>query len=527
MATQVTQCPNCNTSFRVTEAQLNIANGAVRCGSCLHIFKAPDHWLDTTLHTAQPTTAQTRTTAEEQKPLFILEEETTAEQNTIDRWGDDDNIFDDDIFADETDLDILAAEFLRSNDSDEDSKLATTDPEEEDDYLFADDDIEDNTNDNDTGSIINTDNDLLNLDDRNQIIFDSDDDDTLYGLAEDEDEENDSNNDDQDADNDGFSSSFLDLDRSEYAPPSIFKELDDIGNDSGPDEDDWAKKLLEDEDSEPNKNRTSEAEIRPKKQQPNAPLNDLAEIFDTHDLTPPEEEQYPDPDADPDITTDLPDIFDQTDTTADEDDAEETFILGHESLMSGERIGSHHSLLANIEPEPVQMPSYRQDSRWTKYGWTTAIVLALLLLVGQYLFFNFDRLARDNSLRPIFTAACPLLGCEVPSMDDIKLIRSSNLMVRSHPSTQQALVVDAIIINRAEFKQHFPSLELQFTDLNGKLVADRRFTPDEYLAGELTGSQYMPIKQPIHISLKIVDPGEQAVNYQLRFHPWRDNNAAK
>ena len=46
MTGMVTQCPKCLTSFRVTEAQLTIADGNVRCGSCLHIFSAPSHWLD-------------------------------------------------------------------------------------------------------------------------------------------------------------------------------------------------------------------------------------------------------------------------------------------------------------------------------------------------------------------------------------------------------------------------------------------------------------------------------------------------
>jgi predicted Zn finger-like uncharacterized protein len=35
-----TECPNCHTVFRVTEAQLDIADGMVRCGFCKHVFNA-------------------------------------------------------------------------------------------------------------------------------------------------------------------------------------------------------------------------------------------------------------------------------------------------------------------------------------------------------------------------------------------------------------------------------------------------------------------------------------------------------
>lgn len=35
-----TQCPSCQTRFRVTDAQLNVAGGLVRCGRCSHVFNA-------------------------------------------------------------------------------------------------------------------------------------------------------------------------------------------------------------------------------------------------------------------------------------------------------------------------------------------------------------------------------------------------------------------------------------------------------------------------------------------------------
>ena len=46
MSQMTTKCPKCDTSFRVSEAQLQVAKGKVRCGSCLHVFKAEDHWVN-------------------------------------------------------------------------------------------------------------------------------------------------------------------------------------------------------------------------------------------------------------------------------------------------------------------------------------------------------------------------------------------------------------------------------------------------------------------------------------------------
>ena len=37
---QVTECPSCHTTFRVTDGQLRLAKGKVRCGHCLTVFNA-------------------------------------------------------------------------------------------------------------------------------------------------------------------------------------------------------------------------------------------------------------------------------------------------------------------------------------------------------------------------------------------------------------------------------------------------------------------------------------------------------
>ncbi len=44
-SSQLTQCPKCQTSFRITSTQLRAAAGSVRCGSCLEVFDARDHMV--------------------------------------------------------------------------------------------------------------------------------------------------------------------------------------------------------------------------------------------------------------------------------------------------------------------------------------------------------------------------------------------------------------------------------------------------------------------------------------------------
>ncbi|KAF1053951.1 MAG: hypothetical protein GAK43_01152 [Stenotrophomonas maltophilia] len=177
----------------------------------------------------------------------------------------------------------------------------------------------------------------------------------------------------------------------------------------------------------------------------------------------------------------------------------------------------HH--LHELSDEPLQLDWQKPRSRWGRQVlWSVLLLAALGGLGAQYVIYHFDELAREDAYRPWFAEYCPTFGCTLPSRVDVDQIRSSNLVVRSHPDFNGALVVDAIIYNRAIFTQPFPLLELRFADLNGQLIASRSFKPSEYLGGELAGKDDMPPQVPIHISLDILDPGSKAVNYSLSFH---------
>ena len=181
--------------------------------------------------------------------------------------------------------------------------------------------------------------------------------------------------------------------------------------------------------------------------------------------------------------------------------------------------GVRAEVLQDLTDDPLQLDWQKRRSPWgRRLLWLVLVLLAAGGLAAQYISYHFDELARQDQYRPWFQQICPQIGCTVPSKVDIARIKSSNLVVRSHPEFNGALVVDAIIYNRATFSQPFPLLELRFADLNGHLIASRRFKPGEYLKGDLEGLAEMPPQTPIHIALDILDPGPKAVNYSLSFH---------
>lgn len=167
---------------------------------------------------------------------------------------------------------------------------------------------------------------------------------------------------------------------------------------------------------------------------------------------------------------------------------------------------------------PIQLDWRPKKNPWPgRLLWTTLSLCAALLLVGQYTWHNFTELARQDSTRPWLEALCSLIDCQLPDKVDVRYIKSSNLLVRNHPTFSGALQVDAIIYNRAPFAQPFPLLELSFFDQHNQHIAKRQFTPNEYLSGELAGQQSMPPQVPIHIALEVLNPSSGILSYQLDF----------
>jgi len=165
------------------------------------------------------------------------------------------------------------------------------------------------------------------------------------------------------------------------------------------------------------------------------------------------------------------------------------------------------------DPEPLvfgERPA-RRPLVWV------GIVVGLVLLAAQVLWYGFDDWAKDPQWRPVYGPLCQVLGCELPQQRDRSLLVTRNLAVRTHPSELDALQVNAMIVNRADFPQPFPVLELRFTTVRGTLVAGRRFEPADYLGGDAAGMDMMPPRTPVQIELTMDDPGPEAVNYFLRF----------
>ncbi len=148
--------------------------------------------------------------------------------------------------------------------------------------------------------------------------------------------------------------------------------------------------------------------------------------------------------------------------------------------------------------------------------WVVGNLFLMLVLVAQAVYFQRDQLVRDPLYRDWIIKACEVTSCTLAVPYDVKQIDIISRDVRSHPSAKNGLIAATTLINNAAFPQPFPLLTLTFSDINGTRLAQRRFTPSEYLDTHTDADAGMPPDMPVQIELELVDPGKAAVNFEFR-----------
>ncbi len=468
----VTRCPKCATAFRLTSNQLESARGSVRCGSCLHIFKAQDH-LAANHPTANQTNAKQATATNSTSNAKIANTAKSAENTK------------------------------QANNEKAGNKRISTPTAINREKVFEDED------------------DTLISDDMDK----STEKESAYEF-------------------DGFLEVNLQpkqnaslFDREIRYEPQIEKEHVDES---------WADNLLDNEDSAhkvtkahaklaqtppvPKSSPTTKPQPPVKKAQTSNHQQNINNhkgpvfSFVNENNTTKEESELSDEfiratQANEPNNANIDDVssaFAAGLFNEEEFDASQT---SKRQLKNSSKIQavnpSRAALLMNIIPAPIEFTAKRMRNWYQQQLWLGLSLLAVITLLFQIAYFKFNYFSRVEPYRSVYAIMCPVLNCKVPSLVDTTQISATNLVVRVHPQAENALMVDAIILNKAPFAQPFPDLKLAFSTVDEIPVSSRRFSPKEYLGGELAGMKYIPPNQPVHITLELVDPGPDAVNYHM------------
>ncbi len=146
-----------------------------------------------------------------------------------------------------------------------------------------------------------------------------------------------------------------------------------------------------------------------------------------------------------------------------------------------------------------------------------SILLLIASLGVQYAFSHRIPLRENATLRPLLDALCQVTQCPMPPKRDLKKIELVDNMMQSHPRYQNSLLITATLINRADYVQPYPIVEITMTDLQQKVVAQRTFRPEEYLVGDTAEMGFTPNIE-VALMLEVADPGNNAVGFKFDFY---------
>lgn len=165
-----------------------------------------------------------------------------------------------------------------------------------------------------------------------------------------------------------------------------------------------------------------------------------------------------------------------------------------------------------VAPSPAAPPWLEPRAAAARTRAAAAVVIAALVtLLLQGLYFHADRLDQRPELRGFYGILCRVVPCPQPAYRDLAAIAVDQLVVRNQaPGT---LRLDAMLINRGRAAQPLPRVRLWFENLQGTVVAERRFAPAEYL--DQPAADTLAVGQSLHLVLELVDPGPEAVSYAL------------
>jgi len=146
------------------------------------------------------------------------------------------------------------------------------------------------------------------------------------------------------------------------------------------------------------------------------------------------------------------------------------------------------------------------------------IFILVLVLLGQMVLFRSYQLANQfPSLAPTLSSLCEGIPCRYSGSTDVTQIELMNRNVRSHPNQKNALLISTAFKNKARFDQPYPTIAIKLSDLSGHIVATRYFTPEEYLEGLYNKFLLMESGTPVHVTLAVLDPGDDAINFEFSF----------
>jgi predicted Zn finger-like uncharacterized protein len=200
----------------------------------------------------------------------------------------------------------------------------------------------------------------------------------------------------------------------------------------------------------------------------------------------------------------LPSVFDVSDKS---NDAEESQADNQgEELQATSVPKIIADDVSNLDSESANINSIK----WLAL--LACLALAAALLLQAIAAFKIDLIPQQYHAK-----LCEWIACTIETPRALSKIEVLNRSIYTHPTEKQALMVTVTIINRADFPQPYPLIQLRFLNIAGDVIAARQFAANHYLKDKWTSKQLMESGIPLSIKLEVHDVGEEVVSYDFDF----------
>lgn len=174
---------------------------------------------------------------------------------------------------------------------------------------------------------------------------------------------------------------------------------------------------------------------------------------------------------------------------------------------------NEYEITPRVDPNVHWVAIPDNDNRGTQLLWASGALLMLVLMVMQVRFILIDPLYSIPATRPYISLFCEFAGCQAPVRTDPASIDIAQTRVDLNPEVPGAVRIKVNLINRADFAQPYPPLQLTLTDKDGRIVGRRTYLPTDYLDGEAATALLDPQILAI-ATLDLAHPNENAVGFE-------------
>lgn len=168
--------------------------------------------------------------------------------------------------------------------------------------------------------------------------------------------------------------------------------------------------------------------------------------------------------------------------------------------------------------EGNQTDEARANGRgWLKPVWTSLLVILIGVTLANIVTTFQKPLLQQPQIRRVAEFIRLVEPLPQKPFADLSLIQLVSRDIHPHPTVNNALILSATMINRADISQAYPVLEITLFDLQQRPLSQRRFQPAEYLNDSSDQAHGLSPGVLLPIVLEMHDPGPQAVGFEIRF----------